>query len=248
MSIAQRRHRGFLEYAFGRYNIIGDLSRPLFDCPWGMSLLINEAVKFLDIAPHSLHLSMELTGTHRHITDTPHKESDLVCLLLLGGDLRKDKDGIMREWRIYNNELDTNFRSSIHFSDRKYHFSKPDQDIDEAADVIEYKFMRLHRHKHDYESIIHALKGYQLHTHIRPINLKRTDEPELPEHQFLREWGTSPEPIAPAEIEEFVGKVEKGLIEESGSSIGDSSRISRITERIYTILEKKNLKLHDSSD
>jgi len=43
MLIGQKRHRGFLEYAFGRFNILGDLSLPLFDSPWAMSRLINEA-------------------------------------------------------------------------------------------------------------------------------------------------------------------------------------------------------------
>ena len=245
ISIGQKRHRGFFEYAFGRYNILGDLSRPLFDCPWGMSLLINEAVEFLDIAPHSLHLSMELTGSHRHITDTPHKESDLVCLLLLGGDLRKDKDGKMREWRIFNNELDTNFRKSIHFSDRKYHFSEPEQDLKDASDVMEYKFMRLHKGNFDYESIIYALKGYQFHTHARPINLKEPEKAELPEHLFLREWGANPSPVEEWEIEDFLQKVEKGLLEESGIYMPDN-QLKNILERIENFLLSKNSELVDA--
>ena len=237
MSIGQKRHRGFWEYAFGRYNILGDLSRPLFDCPWGMSLLINEAVKFLDVTPHSLHISMELTGSHRNITDTPHKESDLACLLMLGGDLRKDEHGKMREWRIYNNELDTNFQKSIHFSDRKYHFSKAEQDLDEASDVMEYKYMRLHDKEYDYASTIYALKGYQLHTHIRPINLK--SPVELPEHKFLREWGTSPTAISQAEKESFISKVERGLLEEYNHNI-DKKKLETILEKIYNIIDKVN--------
>lgn len=93
------RRRGFLEYALGRFNIIGDLSRPLFDCPWAMSMVINEAVKFLEIPTHSLHISMELPKDNGApvITNRPHRESDLVCLMLLGGDLRRDENGILRE-------------------------------------------------------------------------------------------------------------------------------------------------------
>ena len=56
ITAGQMRYRGFFEYALGRYQIVGDLSRPLFDCPWGLSQVINEAVKFLDIPPHSLHV------------------------------------------------------------------------------------------------------------------------------------------------------------------------------------------------
>ena len=72
--------------------------------------------------------------------------------MLLGGDFRPDKNGVMREWRIFDKELDTNFSGALHFSDRKYHFSKPGQDQSEASDTMEYKFMRLHRKEFDYEA------------------------------------------------------------------------------------------------
>ena len=46
------RYRGFLEYALGRFNIGADLSRPLFDCPWAMSMIINEAACFHGASAH----------------------------------------------------------------------------------------------------------------------------------------------------------------------------------------------------
>ncbi|MCX6986125.1 MAG: hypothetical protein NT118_15445, partial [Lentisphaerae bacterium] len=126
ITVGQERHRGFFEYALGRYQIVGDLSRPLFACPWGMSLLINEAVKFANIPPHSLHISMELQRgrTSGNITDKRHQDEDLVCLLLLGGDIRPDSTGKLREWRVFDGELDTNASKSLNFSDRKFHFAK----------------------------------------------------------------------------------------------------------------------------
>lgn len=239
ISLGQKRHRGFLEYAFGRYQILGDLSRPLFDCPWAMSLLINEAVKFLDIAPHSLHISMELGGKHKHISDKPHEKNDLVCLLLLGGDLRRSKNHKLREWRIYNNELDTNFRKSLNFSDRKYHFTKFNQSLDEASDVMEYKFMRLHNNEFDYETLIYALKGYQLHTHSRPINIQPNEMPDLPEQKFMRKWAKNPKPASLEAINDFVAKVEKGLMEEIGRK-NPTPHIKFISEKLYRTLTERN--------
>lgn len=238
LNIGQKSHRGFLEYAFGRFQIVGDLSRPIFDCPWAMSLLINEAVKFLDIAPHSLHISFELDN--KSITQAPHKEEDLVCLLLLGGDIRPDEDGVLRENRIHRGDLDTNYQNSINFSDRKYHFFKPQQeDIEEAANVMEYKFMRLHKENTDYESLIVALKGYQFAVQGRPISIQPRGKPELPEQIFLRRWATSPSHIDSSDITAFLDKVQHGLeIEEH--SCKPNKRRSKILERISERLYQKN--------
>lgn len=244
ITLAQKRHRGFLEYAFGRYNIIGDLSRPLFDCPWAMSHLINETVEFLNVAPHSLHISMELTGQHKNVTDTQHEESDLACLLLLGGDLKKDNDGKLRESRIFQNELDTNFQNAIHFSDRKHHFTKHEQDYDDAADVMEYKFLRLFNKRFDYEPIIHALKGYQFHTHARPINIQLSRDKELPEQTFLRQWAENPQPVSQSDMANFLEKVERGLHEESGVCRLDSNTKSALQRMRYR-LETENQKVRE---
>lgn len=244
ISLGQKRHRGFMEYAFGRYQILGDLSRPLFDCPWAMSLLINEAVKFLNVAPHSLHISMELGGQHKHITNKKHKNEDLICLLLLGGDFQRSKNHKLREWRVYNNELDTNFQNSLNFSDRKYHFTKFNQSIDEAADVMEYKFMRLHKGEYDYETLIYALKGYQLHTHARPIKIQDKKGYELPEQKFLRKWAKNPKPLKEEAIDSFVKKVSLGLMEEVESD-HPKPYIVRICKKLRKTLITRNEYLKD---
>ena len=233
------RHRGFLEYAFGRFNIVGDLSLPLFDCPWGMSKLINEAVRFLDVPPHSLHISMELPR-HRLPYDAlnPHLESDLVCLLMLGGDLRKDENGQLREWRIFNGELDTNMKGSLNFSSRKYHYSRPEQSQNEAADVMEYKFMRLRAEETDYSSIIMALKGYQFGAHPRPLSIPPKGEEELPEQVFMRKWAADPRPLRRDEIYSFLEKVERGIKEEYQSSALGKRRRAAMDRIAFTLFEK----------
>lgn len=243
-----KRHRGFFEYALGRFNIVGDLSRPLFDCPWAMSRLINEAVRFLDIPPHSLHISMELSGSrHSNITDRPHRESDLVCLLLLGGDLHRDENGKMREWRIYNNELDTNLRKSLNFSDRKQHYSRLEHNESDMSDVMEYKYIRLRRKETDYRNLIVALKGYQFESHGRPLNIPPSGCPELPEQTFLRRWAANPQPISPLEIQTFVETVERGLLEEHNALTLDRRRRNALAA-IHAILTERNRKLGDSDN
>ncbi|MBQ9335737.1 MAG: gamma-glutamylcyclotransferase [Lentisphaeria bacterium] len=233
------RHRGFFEYAFGRFNIVGDLSLPLFDCPWGMSKLINEAVRFLGIPPHSLHISMELPR-HKLPYDAlnRHEESDLVCLLMLGGDLRKDENGRLREWRIFNGELDTNMMDSLNFSSRKYHYSRPDQSQNEAADVMEYKFMRLRSEETDYSNIIMALKGYQFGAHPRPLSIPPKGESELPEQTFMRRWAADPVPIRRDEIYSFLDKVERGIKEEYQSTELGRRRRAAMDNIAFLLFEK----------
>jgi hypothetical protein len=236
ITVGQERHRGFFEYALGRYQIVGDLSRPLFACPWGMSVLINEAVKFANIPPHSLHISMELQRgkVSSNITDRQHREEDLACLLLLGGDIRPDSTGKLREWRVFDGELDTNVSKSLNFSDRKFHFTKPDQDESEASDVMEYKFVRLKRETTDYESLIIALKGYQFGTRARPIKTQ-TLEKEMPEQAFLRAWAANPQPLDSAAINKFIEKVENGLLEENNIARLPSTKqtaLRRVEDRL----------------
>lgn len=236
----QARYRGFLEYALGRFNIGADLSRPLFDCPWAMSKVINEAVKFCGVPPHSLHISMEMP--HRSgrpiITDNRHEESDLVCLLLLGGDLHHDEEGSLREWRIFNNELDTNSRGSLNFLDRKHHYSRAN-DEDSGADVMEYKFLRLYSGEQDYAKIIAALKGYQFASCGRPITIARHGQPELPEQIFMREWAAKPQALSNCEINSFLAKVERGIKLEF-DSVSCDKRNRKLLESIHKTLKERN--------
>jgi hypothetical protein len=201
-----------------------------------MSVLINEAVKFANIPPHSLHISMELQRgkVSSNITDRQHREEDLACLLLLGGDIRPDSTGKLREWRVFDGELDTNVSKSLNFSDRKFHFTKPDQDESEASDVMEYKFVRLKRETTDYESLIIALKGYQFGTRARPIKTQ-TLEKEMPEQAFLRAWAANPQPLDSAAINKFIEKVENGLLEENNIARLPSTKqtaLRRVEDRL----------------
>ena len=236
----QARYRGFLEYALGRFNIGADLSRPLFDCPWAMSMVINEAVEFCRIQPHSLHISMEMPRRSGRaiVTENRHAESDLVCLLLLGGDLYHDEEGKLREWRIFNNELDTNSRNSLNFLDRKHHYSRAN-DEDSGSDVMEYKYLRLHNGTMDYAKVIAALKGYQFASCGRPITIARPGQPELPEQTFMRAWAENPQSLADNEINSFIAKVEQGIKLEF-NSVSLDKRNRKLLENIYSTLKDRN--------
>ena len=203
-----------------------------------MSLLINEAVKFLDIPPHSLHISMELSGKNKQISGEPHKFSNLACLLLLGGDVRKDENGILREMRIFNKELDTNMEDSLNFSSRKYHYSREDQTQADAAEVMEYKFLRLRKEETDYTGIIMALKGYQFGSNARPLSICPSGEKELPEQLFMREYAAKPHSLTSGEIQSFMDVVEEGICEELGLNKPDARRRKFIDNIHFNLLEK----------
>ena len=171
-------------------------------------------------------------------TENRHEESDLVCLLLLGGDFHHDESGKLREWRIFNNELDTNSRNSLNFLDRKHHYSRAN-DEDSGSEVMEYKYLRLHPAERDYARIIAALKGYQLATGGRPITIARAGQPELPEQTFMRAWAERPQPLADSEINRFVSKVERGMQKEFNTVVCNK-RNKKSLENIYTALRERN--------
>ena len=202
-------------------------------------MVINEAVKFLEIPTHSLHISMELAKISGRpaITDRSHKESDLVCLLLLGGDLRRDENGILREWRIFNDELDTNMSKSLNFSDRKHHYSRLG-DEESVSDVMEYKFLRLKSTETDYAKVIVALKAYQLETCARPISIPRMGHPELPEQLFLRSWANHPQSLSLKEIDDFAGRLERGMCKERNSVKLDKRSRSMLENIVSTLVER----------
>lgn len=212
---AKTRNRGFLEYALGRYQIVGDLSRPLFVCPWALGRIVNELVKFQEaVRPHSVHISMEISNLTGLTLDQQHNEESLACLLLLGGDIRPDADGILREWRIWNRELCLDPASNtLNFLSRKIHYSRA-EDETSKSEVLEFKFLRLFKEDVDYEAVITALKGYVIETNARPITAKEPQFADIPEHAFLNAWATHPTAVDDLVIEDFLNTVRNGLLKE----------------------------------
>jgi hypothetical protein len=76
--ISRERSRGFLEYALGRAGYTRMWSKPVTDDPWLLARFIREAARFCGIAPHSLHVSLDIppSAAYGPVEDA----SDLLCL------------------------------------------------------------------------------------------------------------------------------------------------------------------------
>ncbi len=203
------RCRGFLEYALGRLKIAGDLSMPVTNDPRLLASLIREAAAFCGVRPHSLHLSIEIPPGLR--SGPPPRRADLLCLLLLGGDLRRDRSGAVRETRIHNREIEDP-RGGLYFSRENLH--SPDGEI--QSKVIEYQFPRL-RTGRDFTPLIVALKGFQFAGNPPPVNPFMEGGDYRPDQPLLRDLKRPPPlPGLPDEaLSGFLGRVEEGSVEAS---------------------------------
>ncbi|MCX6354176.1 MAG: gamma-glutamylcyclotransferase [Candidatus Aureabacteria bacterium] len=210
VSAPGERSRGFLEYAFGRYKILGDLSKPVANDPWLLAELIREATTFCGIPPHSLHLSFQISP------DIPYgkieRVSDLFCLLLLGGDIRRDGAGHLTEQRIANHEIEDP-SGGVYFSKENFH-SRGDGS---QSKVIEYQFPRLMAGI-DYTPLIMALKGFHLAGNPHPVNPFMKGADYTPGHPLLvelKKWAENPHPVTEKEIVLFLECAERGLKKEA---------------------------------
>jgi gamma-glutamylcyclotransferase (GGCT)/AIG2-like uncharacterized protein YtfP len=205
------RVRGFLELALGRLKILGDLSKPVTADPVVLSDLANAAVAFTQIRPHSLHVSMQLE--RGRAAGKPPSLDDLLCLLVLGGDINVGEDGVLRERRVYQREIYNKY-TGLDFSrynkHRVYEDSSP-------AEVIEYQFPRLF-YEHSYMELLMALKGFQLAENPPPLDLA-PDSPHLDYNRTLEagllEWAEEPYILSASAISRFVDRVERGLAYET---------------------------------
>jgi hypothetical protein len=212
LTSADVRTRGFLEIAFGRYKLLGDVSKPATQDPWVLSQLIDLAIRFIEVKPHSLHISI---GIDPDQPFHPIANPDFVlCLLLLGGDLRLDPQGVLREMRIYNDEIFLENRG-LFISRLNRHHQYPEED--KWSSVVEYQFPRLN-YDYDYQPLIMALKGFQFEANPFPFK----DFKKCPCQDYydelegmLKKWAESPTPVSEKSIREFIDIIEKGLVKEA---------------------------------
>jgi len=223
--------RGFLELAPGRRGDGLGKSRPVADDPWLMSQMIRQLVRYYDIRPHSLHLSLQLDSP-------PGGEDDLLplshvkCLLALAGGPKKTRKGTLRIQRVARGEIvhtDPSAGEPDSIALVRRLREKPrvgaeenvfaDVRVDKEIVVCQYKFLRLSA-KVNYEPIILALKGLQLK---RPIGEWLTAHQVKTLHQAremldeILSWSSAPTSLGRREIDEFIEDVEEGLsIERQG--------------------------------
>ncbi len=236
LTTTHTRTRGFLELAFGRYKLLGDVSKPATQDPWILSQMIELAIRYLAIRPHSLHISMQIPQNRpfQHISDP-----DLfLCLLLLGGDLRHDEHGTLREMRIYRKDIIRESRN-VHFSRLNRHHTATDETKWNA--VVEYQFSRLF-FDYDYQPLIMAAKGFQLGANPFPLRGGKNYPTAEHEHtktleDFLIRWAEHPTPVGSAVLARFISLVEEGLTYEIQTTA--SKKYAQYAQRILGRIEEQ---------
>ena len=236
LTTTHTRTRGFLELAFGRYKLLGDVSKPATQDPWILSQMIELAIRFLAIRPHSLHISMQVPAS---MPFKPLSDPNLLlCLLLLGGDLRHDEHGTLREMRIFRKDINRETRN-VHFSRLNRHHTTTDET--KWHSVVEYQFSRLF-FDYDYQPLIMAAKGFQLGAN--PLPLRGGKNCIATEHEqtrmledFLIRWAEHPTPVSDAVLERFISIVEEGLTHEI--EFGDSKKYAQYAQRIIGRVEEQ---------
>ena len=213
-SAADMRSRGFLELAFGRYRLLSDVSKPATLDPWILAQIIRWAVDYIDVAPHSLHISIE-TLPGRSFNKLPDPNYFL-CLLLLGGDVRLDEQGKLREMRIYHEEI-LHPDVGVCLSRLNRHHQTPGDRS--WSSVVEFQFPRLFA-DHDYQPLLMALKGFQ--TAANPYPFKGVkDCPYQDEYAEIEaaliQWAAYPTAVAGSSVNGFIELVARGLQEEAKS-------------------------------
>jgi gamma-glutamylcyclotransferase (GGCT)/AIG2-like uncharacterized protein YtfP len=238
LTTADTRTRGFLELAFGRYKLLGDISKPATMDPWVLAQMIQLAVQFMEIKPHSLHISIQ-TMPDRNFNkwDDP---LHFICLLMLGGDLREDENGSLREMRLFHEEI-LHPDMGVCFSRLNRHHRHPDDR--NWTSVVEFQFPRL-RADYDYQPLIMALKGFQTGGNPYPFGGIR----DCPFGQSCKElqdsliqWSFRPTTMPQSSIDSFLSLVGRGLDEEAGQSDPDYKKYAlSIMDKIEEQLLNRN--------
>lgn len=237
------RTRGFLELAFGRYKLLGDVSKPATQDPWLLSQIIDLAVRYLNIRPHSMHLSLSTSSKENfnEVKDIEH----YLCLLILGGDLREDENGQLREMRIHLREIMSE-EGDVVFSRLNKHHQDP-EDMSYSF-VVEYQFPRLY-YEYDYQPLIMALKGFQIGANPYPLKgCKTLDESSYVNdlESSLKSWSEHPTTISRQSMDAFISVVEEGL-EAEIDMVGNREYrkyAHRILGRIEERLERRNRRIY----
>ena len=241
-----RRRRGFFELAFGSLSVEADLSKPITDDPWLLNQIIHAAVEFYDVAPHSLHVSLQLRSPNRPTPDRALPLEIMKCLFALAGDPARSEDGRVRIRRLCGEEiLRKHPGTHLLFSETSRRRSAETGEVPLARGrwVQQFKFLRLSRSV-NYEPIIVALKGVQVH--FKPGSFLSPEQhrsnPALRElfAELLR-WGRAAEPLGRGEIGRFLSAVEEGLMREHrGQPAHSQAYIAYCLSRLRRGLEKFN--------
>lgn len=216
--------RGFLEFAPGRLNIAGEISKPATGDPWLLNQLIREIAVFYPIRPHSLHLSFQIMR-HRVANRRVLPLSFVKCLLALGGGTQENATGRLWISRMQHDEIKTNvFGDELVFSrisKRSFHLGRDEigekSAMHGANYIQQYKFIRLEP-RANYEPLIMALKGLQLA--CNPADYLTTQQLASSrklrvEYDELKAWSANPTEISRSSRTRFLEAIREGLLQEA---------------------------------
>lgn len=217
---SSERRRGFFELAFGSLSVEENISKPITDDPWLLNQMTHAAMKFYDIAPHSLHVSLQLRSPNRPVQDRPLPLSVMKCLFALTGDPAPAAEGGVCITRLCGEEI---IRKKPTMQMLFTQISRR-RSVEEDSDVPgfrgrwvqQFKFLRLSPTL-NYEPIIMALKGLQIHFkpgsfltgeqyRTKPVLARMFDD--------LVRWGRRTQPLAEEAIEQFLSAAHEGLMRE----------------------------------
>jgi len=244
--------RGFFEVALGNLSIEANISRPLTDDPWLLNQFIQESRSFYPIAPHSVHISLQLRTQHRPVQNRLLPMAAMKCLFAIAGDPVRLDNGKVQILRLSSEEIiAADPTPHMLFSEvSRRHSSASDESYPlirtpgaKGLYVQQFKFLRLSSDL-NYEPIVLALKGLQVRR--RPGSfLTAKQYTSSPKHRRsfdqLRSWGRNPRPLSGAEIGRFLRAVREGLdTEQRGKPAHSGAYIAWAIGRLGAMLAEFN--------
>ena len=103
--VSAHPRRGFFEVALGSLSLEANISKPVTDDPWLLNQLIHQARMFFPIAPHSVHVSLQIHSRRHPNENRLLPLGGMKCLFALGGDPRRSRDGTVQIQRLVSDEI-----------------------------------------------------------------------------------------------------------------------------------------------
>ena len=253
---SQSPRRGFFEVALGNLSIRANISKPLTDDPWLLNQLIHQARMFYKIAPHSVHISLQLRRQQSPVQDRLLPVAMFKCLFAIAGDPVATPDGHVRIRRLQSDEILAGPPNPhLLFSEISLRHSS---EIDEFYPAVrtgragraggtyvqQFKFLRLASDL-NYEPIAMALKGIQIRmcpgSFMTTAQYQRGSRSRALYHELM-EWGNSPESLSQVEIDSFLSAVDEGLATERfGKPIHSGQYVAWAIEQLRSMLKAFNM-------
>ncbi|MCK5557819.1 MAG: gamma-glutamylcyclotransferase, partial [Candidatus Hydrogenedentes bacterium] len=243
--------RGFFEVALGNLSIEANISKPITRDPWILNQLIQQTMRFYEIRPHSIHMSMQLRSRHRPDRDRLLPLFVMQCLFAIAGNPVRAKNGSVRIQRLASEEIVRRHPAPhMFFSEISKRFSAhsgeahlPGSRDQEGRYVQQFRFLRLSRN-FNYEPIAMALKGIQLSlrpgSFLTPMQYESSRRHRVFFEELLQ-WGQHPTPISLQNIDRFLTHVQKGLMtERRGSPAHSKAYIAWSLSQLQKMLDRYN--------